>query len=494
MEVKNVDNVETQLNQPNQPNQLNLLNKPNKPKVISIRRENKNKWERRVPLIPEDCKKLIQQGIRVIVQPSKLRCYTDKQYEDAGCEIKENITEGEIILGVKEVPLDFLYPGKTYMYFSHTIKGQPANMPALRDILEKRIRLIDYECIREASGPKPDRLVAFGRFAGIAGAIDFLQGLGEFLLNRKLYTPFLNTGYSYMFPSVQEAKETIKKVGELIKKKHLPKEICPFIIGFTSNGRVSKGAQEIISILPHQYIDPEELPKLMQDKQNARKDLVYITVIESKHMYTHKKKQNFNKDDFYKNPRDYTSNFAEKFVPYLSVLYHCMFWDVTHPKILTVEEANELAIKKKFRLFGISDITCDLNGSIELLQKFTTIENPFYTIDPVTNRIEEDFTKMSESSVLYHAVDHLPAELSIDASKHFSEKLTPFIPDILKSNYPSNFEEEAKILDSQGFPLEILNACETWNGKLMPKYENLYNELSKYYTEYSTIARKRSLN
>ena len=210
MEVKNVDNVETQLNQPNQPNQLNLLNKPNKPKVISIRRENKNKWERRVPLIPEDCKKLIQQGIRVIVQPSKLRCYTDKQYEDAGCEIKENITEGEIILGVKEVPLDFLYPGKTYMYFSHTIKGQPANMPALRDILEKRIRLIDYECIREASGPKPDRLVAFGRFAGIAGAIDFLQGLGEFLLNRKLYTPFLNTGYSYMFPSVQEAKETIK--------------------------------------------------------------------------------------------------------------------------------------------------------------------------------------------------------------------------------------------------------------------------------------------
>jgi alpha-aminoadipic semialdehyde synthase len=462
-----------------------------KVKVISIRRENKNKWERRVPIIPDDCKKLIEQGIKVIVQPSKLRCYTDKQYEDAGCEIGENIREAELILGVKEVPLDYLYPDKTYMYFSHTIKGQPANMPALRDILEKKIRLIDYECIREAEGPKPDRLVAFGRFAGIAGAIDFLQGMGEYLLNKKLYTPFLNTGYSYMFPSVDQAKESIKKVGELIKKKHLPKEICPFIIGFTSNGRVSKGAQEIISILPHQYVKPEELSKLLEDKQNARKDLVYITIIESKHMYEHKEHKDFNKDDFYKNPKNYISIFAEKFVPYLSVLYHCMFWDVTHPKILSRDEAHDLALQRKFRLFGVSDITCDLHGSIELLQKFTSIENPFYTIDPLTNRIEEDFTKMSDSSVLYHAVDHLPAELPIDASKHFSEKLTPFIPHILKSNYPSNIEEDKANL--KNFPLEILNACETWNGKLMPKYDYLYNELTKYYTEYEHIVRKKSL-
>jgi alpha-aminoadipic semialdehyde synthase len=98
---------------------------------------------------------------------------------------------------------------------------------------------------------------------------------------------------------------------------------------------------------------------------------------------------------------------------------------------------------------------------------------------------------MSDSSVLYHAVDHLPAELPIDASKHFSEKLTPFIPHILKSNYPSNFEEDKANL--KNFPLEILNACETWNGKLMPKYDYLYNELTKYYTEYEHIVRKKSL-
>lgn len=461
----------------------------NRQKVICIRRENKNKWERRVALIPEDCKKLITQGIKIKVQPSALRCYTDKQYEDAGCELDENILDGDFIIGVKEVPLDLLYPNKTYMYFSHTIKGQPGNMPALKDILEKNIRLIDYECIKEATTEKkPERLVAFGRFAGIAGAIDFLQGLGEFLHNRRLYTPFINTGYSYMYPSLDDARDSLRKVGDLIKKKHLPREICPFIIGVTSSGRVSKGAQEILTLLPHQYIQPEEVAKLVENPGEARKDLVYITVIESKHMYIHKDTNTFDRDDFYLNPQNYKSLFAEKFVPYLSILYHCMFWDITHPKLLTLEEAHDLSVQKRFRMMGVSDITCDLNGSIELLQKFTVIENPFYTIDPVTNVIEEDFDKMSDNAVLYHAVDHLPAELPIDASKHFSSKLTPFIPQILNSKYPSNYEEVSKDLEVNEFPLEILNACETWNGKLMPKYEYLYKELAKYYSEYEELA------
>jgi alpha-aminoadipic semialdehyde synthase len=469
-----------------------ILNKmeERKANVICIRRENKNKWERRVPLIPEDCRKLIAQGIKIIVQPSALRCYTDKQYEDAGCELREDIQRGNIILGVKEVPLDFLYPDKTYLYFSHTIKGQKANMPALKDILDKKIRLIDYECIREATGKNPERLVAFGRYAGIAGAIDFLQGVGEFLLNKKIYTPFINTGYSYMYPSVAKAKESIKKVGELISKKHLPEELSPFVIGFTSNGRVSKGAQEIISLLPHELVDPEDLASLLEKKDKIRRDIVYITIIESKHMYLHKTEKNFDKKDFYEHPENYDSIFAEKYTPYLSILYHCMFWNTSQPRILTNDQAHDLAIDKKLRLFGVSDITCDFKGSIELLQKFTTIENPFYTLDPITGVIEDDFSKMTDSALLYHAVDHLPAELSIDASQHFSEKLTPFIKDILKSNYPSDYQEELEKGNLKNFPLEILNACETWNGKLMPKYAYLQRELEKFFLENDTNRRK----
>lgn len=461
-------------------------------RIIGIRRENKNKWERRVALIPQDCKKLLQEGIRIIVQPSKLRCFTDKQYEDAGCEIKEDISEANMIIGVKEVPLDYLYPEKTYMYFSHTIKGQSANMPALKDILEKKIRLIDYECIKEANGLNPQRLVAFGRFAGLAGAIDFLQGMGEFLMSRKFFTPFIYTGLSYMFATLEDAKQSILNVGNLITQKHLPKEICPFVIGFTSNGRVSKGAQEIMKLLPHEFIDPDDLENLVDNKKNVRTDIVYLTVIEAKHMYRHKDSKSFDKDEFYKNPKNFESVFADRFVPYLSILYHCMFWDVQYPKIITLDEAHELSIKKKFRMLGVCDITCDLKGSIELLQKFSTIENPFYTIDPLTNIIEEDFNKMSDNAILYHAVDHLPAEMPIDASKHFSERLTPFIEKIFQSEYPSNYLEKAEEINKY-LPPEIINACETWNGYLMPKYFYLYEELGKHFPKYNEFVENDGL-
>ena len=137
-------NINSKINSPN-----SNKTRSNKNKAIGIRRENKNKWERRVALVPEDCKKLIEQGIKIILQPSSLRCFTDKQYSEVGVEISEDISSANVIIGVKEVPLDCLLPNKTYLYFSHTIKGQPANMPALNEILKKKIRLIDYECIKE---------------------------------------------------------------------------------------------------------------------------------------------------------------------------------------------------------------------------------------------------------------------------------------------------------------------------------------------------------
>jgi alpha-aminoadipic semialdehyde synthase len=474
----------------NSPRIKNTTNKT-KERTIGIRRENKNKWERRVALVPEDCQKLIQQGIKIILQPSSLRCFTDKQYSEVGVEISEDISAADVIIGVKEVPLDCLIAEKTYLYFSHTIKGQQANMPALKEILKKKIRLIDYECIKEkesneGNGKKLERLVAFGRFAGIAGAIDFLQGFGEFLLHKKFVTPFIYTGYSYMFTSLDEAMKSIKQVGQLISKKRIPKELCPFIIGVTSSGRVSQGAQEVLKYFPHEYVSPEKLKDLFNKKNPLRNDLVYITVIESENMYQNKETKKFNKSDFYENPQNYESVFGEKYVPYLSILIHCMFWDTKFPRILTLEEAHNLSEKKQFRLLGVSDITCDFQGSIELLQKFTSIENPFYTIDPLTGLINDDFDKMTENSIIYHAVDHLPAELPIDSSKHFSDKLSVFMKAIVDSEYPCDIETDSNPncnsnpdLDLKGLPIEIYNACETWNGKLMPKYEYLYNHLNQ---------------
>lgn len=152
--------------------------------TIGILRECKNKWERRVALTPNEVKQIVAMGIRVLVQSSSNRCYSDDQFEDAGAIIQDDMNEASVIFGVKEVPVPELIANKTYFFFSHTIKAQPYNMGLLDQLLELKIRMVDYECIREKPQPGvvPQRLVAFGRYAGIAGAFDFLRGIGEYLL------------------------------------------------------------------------------------------------------------------------------------------------------------------------------------------------------------------------------------------------------------------------------------------------------------------------
>ena len=460
-------------------------------KIVGIRRENKNKWERRVAMTPWAVEDLVKSGVKVIFQSCNLRCYTNKQYIDAGAEMTEDISDADIILGVKEIPLDLLIKDKTFLFFSHTFKGQKTNMSALDRILDNNIRLIDYELIKEDPvkvNTAPQRLVAFGRYAGIVGAIDFLQGLGQFLIYKQTYTPFLHTGFSYMYSSLNEAKEAIQKVGELILSKKLNLKLLPLVFGITGNGRVTGGAIEILELLPHEWINPDDLHTLFDKNKPLNKAVVYLTKLESKHMYCKKTdekhdSESFDKNHFYKYKTEYKSIFSQKYLPYISALFHCMYWDPESPVILSNEEASNLCKEGRLRLLGVTDITCDYPvSSIQLLKKLTKIETPFYTIDPKTGAISEDFTKISKDSLLYHAVDHLPSELPFDSSQHFSEKLQGFMCDMLKSDYPSEY--------SNDLPPEIQNAVETWNGKLCPKYSYLYKDLSKMFpTKYNEEGR-----
>ena len=160
--------------------------------AAGIRREDKNKWERRVPLTPDHVRSLIAQlGVKVLVQPSNLRIFPDAAYVDAGADLTDDLSAADVILAVKEVPISLLLPRRTYLFFSHTIKAQAQNMPLLDALLEKRIRLVDYECITVGGQRGGKRLVAFGRYAGIAGMVDFLRGLGERYLSLGYSTPFL---------------------------------------------------------------------------------------------------------------------------------------------------------------------------------------------------------------------------------------------------------------------------------------------------------------
>jgi len=152
---------------------------------------------------------LVKQGLKVVVQPCTRRVFTDVEYLDAGAEIKEDLSECSTILAVKEVPPELLLPGRTWCFFSHTIKAQPSGMPLLDAALQKKVRLLDYECITGTGARGGPRLVAFGAFAGYAGAIDFLRGLGERFLSLGYSTPLLHIGSAFMYPTLEEAKRAV---------------------------------------------------------------------------------------------------------------------------------------------------------------------------------------------------------------------------------------------------------------------------------------------
>lgn len=207
----------------------------NKTACIGIRREDKSVWERRVALTPSNVRAIKQNNpkIKVIVQPSQTRIFTDKEYLENGAEINEDLSSCNLIVGVKEVGMQYLVPNKAFLFFSHVIKGQPYNMPLLDEILDKKITLFDYEKITDDKGK---RLVAFGEFAGIAGAIDFLSGLGLLLIKREIGTPFLNIDVSYKYLNLEDAKEDIKNVAKKIQQEKLPKDLVPLVFAVTGTG------------------------------------------------------------------------------------------------------------------------------------------------------------------------------------------------------------------------------------------------------------------
>eukprot|EP00744_Colponema_vietnamica_P005120 GILI01007532.1.p1 GENE.GILI01007532.1~~GILI01007532.1.p1 ORF type:complete len:612 (-),score=169.44 GILI01007532.1:358-2103(-) len=434
--------------------------------IIGIRREDKNKWERRVPIAPEHVSQLVAKGIKVIVQPSTRRCYADCEFEAAGAVISEDLSPAGTILAVKEVPIPLLMPGKTYMFFSHTIKAQQANMPLLDAILEKKIRVIDYECITEnppANAPdaKGKRLVAFGRFAGLAGMIDYIRGLGERLLTLGYSTPFLSCGSSYMYIDLEDAKEAIRKIGREILRKGLPEQLCPMTFVFTGTGNVSLGAQEIFELLPHEYVSANDLPALMAKKDRFK---VYGVVATAEDMVAPRDpSQPFDKAQYYRDPNSYAPIFHEKVAPYMSVLVHCMYWDRRFPRLLSCDQIADLESSGRNRLLGVCDITCDFEGSVEFLKKFTSIEHPFYIYNPNSREISDD---LEHPGILYMAVDHLPAELPKEASMHFGNNLMAFLPALANSDATLPFDQQLGDL-----PAELHRACLTSQGRLTPCYQ-----------------------
>ena len=422
--------------------------------TLGIRREDKNKWERRVPITPVHVRKLKEKhGIDTIIQPSTIRVFSDKEFDSSGANVNEDLSSS-VVFAVKEIPIKFLQKGKTYIFFSHTIKGQSYNMPKLKKMMELGCNLIDYEKITDEKGR---RLVFFGKFAGLAGMIDTLWAYGQRMKWKEIDSPFSEIKQTIHYHDLDQAREYIKIIGEKIKRDGLPEALTPFVVGFAGYGNVSLGAQEILDILPVKEIRPNQLEAIHENFSNKvvykvifkEEDIVEPVSIEEK----------FNLQEYYEKPHLYRSIF-QQYIRRLSILMNCIYWDKQYPRLITKEFLEE-NLTGHLKLQVIGDISVDINGAIEFTEKSTTPDNPVFVYNPIRDDVIEGF---SGNGIVVMAVDNLPCELPKESSQAFSDSLLPFIPSIIKADYSVNFEELV-------LPPEIKNAMILYQGKLTPNYQ-----------------------
>lgn len=431
---------------------------------IGIRYEDKYVMERRVALVPEHIKALINKGIEFEVVKSEKRIFADEQFRTAGAAIVDEITDSDIVIGVKEMPIDYFKEGKTYVFFSHTIKGQPYNMPLLKNMIDKKINLIEYERIVDENGK---RLIFFGRFAGLAGMINSLWSAGQRYLTEGIENPFTDIKQTHSYSSLEEAKKAVMNAADIIREKGIPAEITPLVIGCTGYGNVSKGAQEIIDILPVKEITPEQLAEGFAEKENSNK-VVYKVVFKEEDISIPKdSSKEFELQEYYTKPELFKSNF-EQYIPHISILMNCMYWDDKYPRIVTKNYLEKLFSTSKPKLAVIGDITCDPDGSIECTVKGTEIEDPVFVYNPFTRNINMGF---EGDGLLIMAVDILPSELPREASQTFSDALLGFMPEIARADF-------SVPTDELQLPLPIKKALILHNGELTADYKYM-NEFLK---------------
>uniref|UniRef100_A0A665TR00 Alpha-aminoadipic semialdehyde synthase, mitochondrial n=1 Tax=Echeneis naucrates TaxID=173247 RepID=A0A665TR00_ECHNA len=436
--------------------------------VMAIRREDINPWERRAPLAPRHVKELTNAGVKVLVQPSNRRAIHEKYYMKAGAVIREDISEASLIIGVKGLPEEKVIARKTYAFFSHTIKAQEANMALLDDLLKKEVRLIDYEKMVDANGY---RIVAFGQWAGVAGMINILHGLGLRFLALGHHTPFMHIGMAHNYRNVSQAIQAVRDCGYEISMGLMPKSIGPVTFCFTGTGNVSKGAQDIINELPVEYVEPHELKEVSESGEMTK---VYATVLSRHHHLMRKSDGVYDPMEYEIHPELYTSNFRTSVAPYTTCLINGIYWDPHTPRLLRRLDAQRLMRPSKtqladsagspqlpHKLLAICDISADTGGSIEFMNECTTIDKPFCMYD-ADQHVDHD--SVEGNGILMCSIDNLPAQLPIEATEYFGDRLFPYIWEMLASDATRPLEEE-------DFTPQVRDAVITSNGVLTPKFE-----------------------
>jgi saccharopine dehydrogenase (NAD+, L-lysine-forming) len=372
---------------------------------LGIIKEGKVPPDKRVPFTPLQVEEIQQRfpEIKVVVQQSNVRCFADSEYASLGIEIVEDVSDCDVLMGIKEVPIDQLKEGKTYLFFSHTMKKQPHNKKLLQAVLNKKIRLIDYEALRDRQG---NRLVAFGRYAGIVGAYNALWTYG------KRYKAFTLRRAFDCF-DVNDLKIELRKV-----------KLPPIKIILTGAGRVGKGAMETLDSAGIRKVSAYDF------LTRSFTEPVYVQ-LSSADYHQRREGGHFNREEFHLNPEHYTAHFSA-FANVADVLVAGAFWNPKAPVLFSKADM----LLPDFKIKIIADVTCDINGSIPSTTRASTIPDPLFDYDPATNSIQLPLS--NDRFITTMAVDNLPCELPRSASDEFGRDL---IDRILKPLLVQDSEE-----------------------------------------------------
>ncbi len=429
--------------------------------TIGIRLEDKNRWERRVPLTPAHAADIAREsGLKLMIQPSPTRVFSDDQYRDAGLEVTDEAVTADVLIAVKEIPIKLFRPGGVYMCFSHTIKGQPYNMPLLKRLLDLKCTLVDYERIVDTNGR---RLIFFSIHAGYAGMIESLRALGLRMQARGRYTVLAEIKPAYEYADLKDAEQHIRSLGGKLGAANDE----TIVVGISGYGNVSRGAQTVLDWLPVTDVAPRDLKQAAEMSQG--KPLVKVVFGESD-MVRPAGDHDFELQDYFDNPERYEGCFAEH-LPHLDLLVNTIFWTERYPRLVTKEW-----VRKAFadgatpRLQVIGDISIDIEGSIEISLKSTYPDEPSFVYDIATDTAIDG---VEAEGIVVMAVDNLPCELPRESSEHFSSILKDMVADLGRADWTVPY-------DDLNLPSHLKTAVICHHGELAPGYAGLAESLAEH--------------
>ncbi|MCP1994691.1 NAD(P)-dependent oxidoreductase [Flavobacterium sp. HSC-61S13] len=393
-------------------------------------KERKSPPDRRVVFSPTELVEVTKRfpEAQFVIESSDIRVFSDQEYKDLGFEVSDDLSDCDVLIGVKEVPIDALIPNKTYFFFSHTIKKQSHNRALLQACLDKNIRLIDHETLVDENNK---RLIGFGRYAGIVGA----------------YNGFRAFGIKYELFNLVKAELLLHKEDliERVSRPYLP----PVKVILTGHGKVGMGAKEILDGMKMKQVS-------IEDFLNKDFDVPVYAQIDVTDYYKRIDGSTVSKSDFYQNPDLYESNF-ERFSREADIFIAGHFYKTGAPKILSQAMLNGAHNQIKV----VADISCDIDGPIDSTIRTSTIADPIYGYYPRENK---EVSIEHPAAVVVMAVDNLPCELPKDASEGFGES---FIEQVI----PAFFNQ-----DKDGI---FKRATVTENGKLTDKFLYLEDFLAE---------------